>query len=74
MSRAHEILDLNETLLEYPTWEPGTTNPFVNDVEDADSNDSDVLTCNDQLNKDIVKYIEIDSEVSSWKVLLHYEA
>ena len=40
MFKAREALDLNEILLEYPTWEPGTTNPFFNDVdEDTDSND-----------------------------------
>ena len=44
MYKAHEALDLIETLVEYPTWEPGTTTPFVNNVEDADFNESDDLS------------------------------
>ena len=44
MSKAREAIDLNETLHEYPTWEPGSANPLASENSEADFNDSDDLS------------------------------
>ena len=44
MSKAREAIDLNETLHEYPTCEPGSANPFASENFEADLNDSDDLS------------------------------
>ena len=44
MSEAWEAIDLNETLHEYPTWEPGSANTFASESFEADFNNSDDLS------------------------------
>jgi hypothetical protein len=40
MFKARDAIDSNETLLEYPTWHPGSANPFMKTFDENDLDES----------------------------------